>query len=55
MPPACILKLTKDMTIITHGLALVIGFVLGALVYRNNTKTAAQLVVKAKAAADAVK
>lgn len=40
---------------ITHAIALVVGFVAGALVFRNNAKKAEALVVQAKAAAEKIK
>lgn len=40
---------------ITHLIALVVGFVAGALVFRNNAKKAGAVVDTAKAFADKVK
>jgi F0F1-type ATP synthase assembly protein I len=40
---------------ITHILALLVGFVAGALVFRNNAKKAADLEQKSKTILDALK
>ena len=40
---------------ITHILALVIGFIAGALVFRNNAAKASELEVKGRQALDALK
>jgi uncharacterized membrane-anchored protein YhcB (DUF1043 family) len=40
---------------ISHILALVLGFVLGALVFRNNAKKASDLEQKSKTILDALK
>ena len=50
-----LLKLTFLYNMITHILALVIGFIAGALVFRNNAAKAASLEAKSKSILDALK
>lgn len=40
---------------ITHAIALIVGFVAGALVFRNNAKKAEKIVQDAKAASEKLK
>ena len=54
MEAADIITKTHNNTM-THLLALVLGFVLGALVFRNNAKKATDLEQKSKSILDALK